>query len=94
MFMNGDKVSYVGSKFKLAGKLGTVISRVQNCQEELIVDFGEDTYVMHESLLTRYNPSQIKEREEEEPKRKKKTEEHDTKQTRIMISDDDQTYGD
>lgn len=49
-FMQGDKVSYVGTKHakELHGKLGYIVGRVQNADHEVCVDFGEDAYVMDE----------------------------------------------
>ena len=50
-FQQGDKVSYCGGKLasELGGKLGVVLARVQNVQNELVVDFGNGAYIMDEN---------------------------------------------
>lgn len=56
LYKFGDMVSYTGERHKaaLSGSVGTVLSQVKNCDKEVVVDFGEDTYVMHESLLCKF----------------------------------------
>jgi len=92
MYFMGDKVSYIGSKFKNL-KMGTIISRVQNQTQTFVVDFGEDAYVIHEKLLTKYDPSKSTEKVDTETVRKKKPN-LDNKQVREFISDEDGTYVD
>ncbi len=50
-----DKVVYSGGKYtsQLRGKIGVVVSRVQNDNASYVVEFGADAYVMHESVLDR-----------------------------------------
>lgn len=57
LFKHGDKVVYVGDlhRAELGGAEGTVIAQVRNCEVELVVDFGEDAWVLHESLLQRFS---------------------------------------
>jgi hypothetical protein len=52
-FRFGDKVSYAGEKFakELRGKLGIVDATVGNSETEVVVDFGEDQFVMSELNL-------------------------------------------
>jgi hypothetical protein len=58
LFKHGDLVNYIGTntahKAALGGAVGTVLSQVKNCDVELVVDFGEDAWVMHESLLCKF----------------------------------------
>lgn len=98
-YMIGDKVAYTGSRHKLSGKLGIILSRVLNCPSEYVVEF-DDTYVMHESLLARPQFSQTKEKPTDaEPRRKKRDDEVIIKEekpqdTKLFISEDDQKYAD
>jgi hypothetical protein len=55
MFLPGDFVRYVGSKrfsdeeggaHSLNGKIGEVLRKVQNADDELVVDFGGTAYVI------------------------------------------------
>lgn len=50
IFQVGDKVSYKGSKFsrELHGHLGIVLARIEKTQNGVVVDFGDDAYVMDE----------------------------------------------
>jgi len=56
LFKHGDKVSYVGERHRgdLSGAEGTVLSQVKNCPEELVVEFSDDAWVLHESLLCKF----------------------------------------
>jgi hypothetical protein len=97
--MIGDHVSYVGSRFKLAGKLGIVISRVLNQPDEMIVDFGDDSFVIHESLLSRPQLSQTREKNSEPRKKRPENEpiikEEKPKETKdLFISDERTDYAD
>jgi hypothetical protein len=49
-FGQGDKVSYAGEKFAkdLHGKLGIICGRIGGTEHGVVVDFGEDSYVMDE----------------------------------------------
>jgi hypothetical protein len=49
-FYNGDKVSYCGKKYakELAGQLGEVIAHVQNAENEVVVAFDKDDYILDE----------------------------------------------
>jgi len=52
-FNIGDQVSYRGKKFhsSLFGKRGVIVSRVQNENSAVVVDFGlEDAFVLDENL--------------------------------------------
>lgn len=98
-YMIGDKVSYVGSRHKLSGKLGIILSRVLNCSSEYVVEF-DDTYVMHESLIARYTGSQTKDKPANaEPRQKKRDgevmiKEEKPQDAKLFISEDDQKYAD
>lgn len=54
-FMQGDKVNYVGNTWnhELGNKLGVVIGRVQNQSNAIIVEFGDDAYILDECSLKR-----------------------------------------
>lgn len=57
-FFHGDKVVYRGSRFSdLRNKLGEVCSQVGNNPDCLVVEFGDDSYVMPSRVLARYKPS-------------------------------------
>lgn len=58
-----DQVSYSGEKYRseLRGKLGIISGRVDRSETSYVVDFGEDVYVLHESLMS---PFQAINREE------------------------------
>jgi hypothetical protein len=62
-FQQDDKVTYKGTRFarELHGKLGVVCSRVQNRPSGVVVDFGDDAYVMDESNLSKFVPSKEQE---------------------------------
>jgi len=100
VFMVSDKVSYVGTRFKLAGKLGTIEARVQNQDDTYVVDFGGEAYVMSGSLLTRPTYSQAKEKPAQDHKPKKNDNEPMIKEEKpkeartIFISEEDQSYAD
>ena len=55
-FQQGDKVQYCGERVKeLSGKLGVVHARVQNTETGVVVDFGNDCYILDEQRhLTRF----------------------------------------
>lgn len=100
-FMVSDKVSYVGTRFKLAGKLGIIEARVQKQEDTYVVDFGGEAYVMAGSLLSRYSPSQAQAKKEHDHKHKKPDNEPVIKEEKpkeeaksIFISEDDQSYAD
>lgn len=68
-FQQGDKVSYSGSKFakELHGKLGIVCGHVANQEGGIVVDFGEDSYVLDENRhLTRFQGKEKKEGEQDD----------------------------
>lgn len=50
-FMMHDKVSYIGKRHAqdLQGKLGEIVGRVDRSDNGVVVDFGEDVYVMDET---------------------------------------------
>jgi hypothetical protein len=56
MFFQGDKVSYVGEKFRsdLAGKMGEICAPVVNQPDVFVVDFGSDDYIISAKSLTRF----------------------------------------
>lgn len=56
MFMQGDRVRYVGSKLNadVRKSFGEVCSRVLNQKNVYVVDFGDDSYIMPESSLAPY----------------------------------------
>jgi hypothetical protein len=49
-FQQGDKVQYAGNKLskELAGKLGIIHARVGNSERGVVVDFGNDSYILDE----------------------------------------------
>lgn len=100
VFMIGDRVSYVGTRFKLAGKAGIIEARVQNQDDTFVVDFGDDAYVMSGSLLSRFSASQAKEKPQQDHKPKKhnepmiKEEKPKEEPKQLFISEDDQSYAD
>ena len=55
MFFAGDKVRYVGHKFgsDLNTKMGVVIAIIQNNTNAVVVEFGDDTYVLNTSSVQR-----------------------------------------
>lgn len=57
LFKIGDLVVYAGEKLKteLGGQVGTVHAQVVNCDHELVVDFPEESYVLDQSLLSRFS---------------------------------------
>lgn len=66
MFFQGDKVVYHGARFsELRHKIGEVWARVQNSSRTVVVDFGDDSYVLNIKLLSKYKPS--KESNSKEP---------------------------
>ncbi len=74
-FMQGDEVSYVGSKYaeRLAGKLGVICSYVKGTDNVVVVDFpndkGVDSFIMDESRhLIPYNPA-LKAKEKKEDRK-------------------------
>ena len=53
--MQGDEVSYVGTKYKTLGdSKGVVLAPVRNCREELVVEFGDDAFVIPETDLVSF----------------------------------------
>lgn len=85
-FMPGDKVRYVGRKFARdlsgKGKIGEVCAAVQGESNKLVVDFGDDSYVMSEASLEKWRPSaqELKEGKTEptvEVRRKRKSEDEE-----------------
>ena len=76
-FFQGDKVKYVGSKFRqeLGTKRGEVVSRVQNQPSAVVVDFGDDAYICSENSLQRFTPSPVVEEKEVDVMRRRHTDE-------------------
>ena len=72
MYLAGDKVKYVGSKFRseLALKRGEVVATVRNQPSAVVVDFGDDTYICNVNNLKRFVPSPMEEKEVEIRKRR------------------------
>lgn len=81
MFMQGDRVRYIGAKF--AGEMkntfrgGEICSRILNQPGMYVVDFGDDSYVMPASSLEIFVPTkkeleQAAKAETEVTKRRKK----------------------
>ncbi len=57
LYQQGDKVSYCGKKFAsdLNGKLGEVVARVEGTEHGIVVDFGDNAYVLDEEKhVTRF----------------------------------------
>ena len=65
MYMQGDKVRYVGNKFRgeIGSRLGEVVAQVQNQPSAVVVDFGEYAYVCSFDSLSKvaYRPTEEKE---------------------------------
>ena len=59
LFFPFDEVQYCGDKLRgeLRGKLGTICARVLGSKQSFVVSFGNDAYVMDESLLEKYDHS-------------------------------------
>lgn len=55
MFQQGDLVKYTGEKLskELGSKIGTVCARVGKTETGVVVDFGDDAYVIDERNLAR-----------------------------------------
>lgn len=62
MFFPGDKVKYTGAvvfrddkgnNLGIAGKIGEVIAKIAGEPNGLVVEFGDDSYVVNASNLTR-----------------------------------------
>jgi hypothetical protein len=53
MFLQGDKVNYIGQKFSsdLGGKMGEVCAPVTNQQGVYVVSFGDGDYVLNAGVL-------------------------------------------
>jgi len=76
-FYQGDKVSYIGEKLKseLGGALGIVCAPVLNVPGGLVVDFGSDSIVVHESKLAPFQghlKTETDEKKKKEPKVEKR----------------------
>ena len=57
MYFQGDKVSYYGKIMELRTKVGEVCARVRGSDSLVVVDFGDDSYVMNQRVLKPYKPS-------------------------------------
>jgi len=57
--MPGDLVNYIGKKFarELNTKMGEVCARVSGSPDSVVVEFGDDSYIMHHRNLKKYVPS-------------------------------------
>jgi hypothetical protein len=64
-FLPGDKVKYVGDKFRseLGTKLGEIICEVRNHRSAVVVDFGGDAYICRSSSLMKFVPTPVEEKE-------------------------------
>lgn len=75
-FNIGDPVSYKGSRFNkdLFGKRGVVVSRVQNQEAAVVVDFGtDDSFLLDENVhLTKFHGKPEGEDKAKEPEVQKK----------------------
>jgi hypothetical protein len=80
MYFQGDKVRYTGAKFARElsgkGKIGEVCARVAGQEGAVVVNFGDDDYVVSERSLEPYRPSakdlmEAETPEQETPKKKK-----------------------
>jgi hypothetical protein len=76
MYLPGDKVKYVGHKYshELGTKMGLVVARVQN-GPGVVVDFGDDAYIVNESSLRKQAPARDGEEIEVSRKRRRDEEE-------------------
>lgn len=91
LYMPGDKVFYAGEKFKMEltskeGKpyVGLIHATVVNQPGHFVVEYPDtkegDSYVMHEGVLSKYRPANVKvdhrnDGPEVQRKRKRNTEE-------------------
>lgn len=58
VFMQYDRVEYVGSKFgELTAAVGYVVAPVQNDPGKYVVEFGGDAYVMSYQSIRPYRAS-------------------------------------
>jgi hypothetical protein len=58
VYMQGDPVQYVGSKFNdLLSAVGFVVSAVDNDPGKYVVEFGPDAYVMSHQSIAPYRPN-------------------------------------
>jgi hypothetical protein len=77
MFMPGDLVKYIGKKFsrELNTKVGEVCSRVEKSPDAVVVEFGDDSYIMHHRNLAKHVPSPGHKEPEVHVKRRRKYDE-------------------
>lgn len=59
-FQQNDKVTYVGSKLgkTLHGKIGIVCARIEKTDSGVVVEFGDDAYVMDEKHLSKFKATE------------------------------------
>ena len=72
MWMQGDKVRYVGNKFRgeIGSRLGEVVAQVQNQPSAVVVDFGEFAYVCRNDSLSKVTVRPTEEKEVEVVRRR------------------------
>ncbi len=77
MFMPNDMVTYAGKKFarELNGKIGHVCARVEKSPDSVVVEFGDDSYIMHNRNLRKYVPSPGAKEPEVQVRRRRKYDE-------------------
>lgn len=57
MYLTGDKVRYIGNKFRgeIGSKLGEVVAQVQNQPSAVVVDFGDFSYICSKDSISKVN---------------------------------------
>lgn len=79
-YMEGDQVTYIGEnkKQELGGKIGVVHAPVLNSDKEYVIEFydtkNDDSYIVHESSLKKYVPSDKNNGPQVTPRRRKREE--------------------
>lgn len=79
MFMPGDLVKYVGKKFsrELNTKVGQVCARVDKSPDSVVVEFGDDSYIMHHRNLAKHVPSPSSKEPEVQVRRRRRDDDED-----------------
>lgn len=76
MYMAGDQIRYNGNKFsndikKNGAFKGEVITSIDGEPGVYVVEFGDDAYVMRDTCFTKWEPSQLEEKEPVEYNKKR-----------------------
>lgn len=59
IFNTGDQVRYIGRRFarELNNKVGEVFSKIAGTKTGLVVEFGDDSYIMDERHVIKHVPT-------------------------------------